>query len=443
MERKVSRRGPNPDHLPLDKSMISAPTNFSHVGRSDPFRDRLGECADDETRVGGGVKDHRWAEVSEEERHEGQEAGEREGERQEVEQVGEYDPCSLSPPSPNTERRNSRRISKDMISLPMNFRHVLHIDPSSADPAHLSLLLKSGTELEYDLECDEEEENDDPAWPPPEPPIDYNEGPKGASDPAPAKPKPLRPSNRVRKSMISLPTNFQHVNHISAGERLLAPESPPPQVPPEPQPGEEGHEAGWGYEPSLSTPPIAPLPPSPPRISPYTASDVPFTPHTPPNHNYNTVNPYSISPCTAVPNLPTPLSPTYVNVPLPTTHHPHIPPPLTLPTSHAPHSPAPLSAPPHLGTARAKGHVTVGGPDQDQDCVRFRGGDSDFDFDIVQFRVPPPPPVEFSGNDTSRSSLPPRPRTHHQHLMEEEARREVRNDNMEEEEEEENIVGCE
>ncbi|XP_045125036.1 uncharacterized protein LOC123512644 isoform X3 [Portunus trituberculatus] len=289
MERKVSRRGPHPDHLHLDKSMISGPTNFSHVGRSDPFRDRLGEWAEGETQVGGGVKDHRWAEVSEEERQE------REGEG---EQGGEYDPCPVSPPSPNTERRSSRRISKDMISLPMNFRHVLHIDPSSADPEHLSLLLKSGTEMEYDLECDEEEEeeeeeeeqqeeeeeeeneNEDPAWPPPEPPVDYHEGTKGAPDPAPAKPRALRPSNRVR----------------------------------------------------------------------------------------------------------------------------------------------------------GKSHVTLGGPDPDQDPdgVRFHGGDSNFDFNIVQFRVPPPPPFQFCGNDVSRSSLPSRPRAHHQHLIEEEARRERRNDSMEE-----------
>ncbi|XP_045125022.1 pollen-specific leucine-rich repeat extensin-like protein 2 isoform X1 [Portunus trituberculatus] len=289
MERKVSRRGPHPDHLHLDKSMISGPTNFSHVGRSDPFRDRLGEWAEGETQVGGGVKDHRWAEVSEEERQE------REGEG---EQGGEYDPCPVSPPSPNTERRSSRRISKDMISLPMNFRHVLHIDPSSADPEHLSLLLKSGTEMEYDLECDEEEEeeeeeeeqqeeeeeeeneNEDPAWPPPEPPVDYHEGTKGAPDPAPAKPRALRPSNRVRKSMISLPTNFQHVNHISAGERLLAPESPPPQVPPEPQPGGEGHEGKeWRYKTSPCTPPVIPFPP-PPQISQILPLIVILTPQT-------------------------------------------------------------------------------------------------------------------------------------------------------------------
>ncbi|KAG0716960.1 hypothetical protein GWK47_008411 [Chionoecetes opilio] len=138
-----------------------------------------------------------------------------------------------------------------MISFPTNFRHVLHIDPTTADPERLSLLLKTSGVLEQETEYEEEEEEEE-EWPPEDPPLGEvpEEAPRGTEGPLKA-PKAHRPSSRVRKSMISFPTNFQHVDHISAGERIYAPDSPPPQIPPdfpppqippEPDPGAEDGE---------------------------------------------------------------------------------------------------------------------------------------------------------------------------------------------------------
>lgn len=401
MERKISRRGPRLDHQPLDKTMIGMPTNFSHVGHSYTPMDRYGECLVNED------SDAATQDYPAEASRDGVQWQETEGggPRTEEEQGGEYGTAPHPPLSPDSSRRNSRKISKDMISLPTNFRHVLHIDPTTADPEHLSLLLKTSSDLEYDLEYEEEEDSGDSGWDVQALPREPQEQPKESPE-APKATKSHRPSGRVRKKMISHPTNFQHVSHISAGERLDAPESPPPQLPPEPGHGEEGEEKGkktmWGYKDQTinhST-----------TANPYTNATAPYTT----TYTHHTTS-YT--------------SHTSYTHHIPSTHSPTTPPPITLPPSDGSHPPAPRSAPPHLSTTREGTIVSVGGHNDDH--VRLRSGDTDFDFDVDKFRIPPPP--QQNGSDVIRSTRPPQRRTYHEHV-EEEMRKEEEGEEEQEEE---------